>query len=211
MGYIRKILIKNIHRGMILLYKYGKRECYSMILIDSIQSDPLPSSFVKRRLKFASDAGNGEAKLYLNGNLSLNYYINFFNNYSTNNRYFFLRDSLLNYLNSPDTVSQYNTRGVYKSVNDSYRTRMISHILGLDSLVELTFERRTELDSQGRYYIRSYDDIFRETLRSLALPLTTSLQIDKYQFGGNYDNLWFLEHLTQPLELNSNVYIVSLT
>lgn len=182
-----------------------------MILIDSIQSDPLPSSFVKRRLKFASDTGNGEAKLYLNSNFSLNYYINFFNSYSTNNRYFFLRDSLLNYLNSPDTASRYNTQGIYQSVNDFYRTREISNILMMDPLVELTFESRFNLDSQDRYYIRSYDDIFRETLRSIALPLTTSLQIDKYQFDGIYDGLGLLEHLTEPLELNSNIYIISLT
>lgn len=181
-----------------------------MILINSIQSDPIPSSFVKRRLKFASDTGNGEAKLYLNSSFSLNYYISFFNNYNANNRYFFLRDSLLNYLNSPNIAAQYNTRGIYNSVSSSYRTSMISHISMFDPIVELTFEERFNLDSQGRYYIRSYDNIFRETLRFTALPLTTSLQIDKYQFNGSYDNLWFLEHLREPLELNSNIYIISL-
>lgn len=182
-----------------------------MIFIDSIQSDPIPSSFVKRELKFRTDDGHGEAKLYLKSNYSLSYCLRFFNNYQTGNRYFFSRDSLVNYLNSSYISGQYNTHGIYNSVSTAYRIRMISYLSSLNPMIELTFEKRSDLDSQNRYYIRSYDDIFRETFRFIALPLTTSLQIDKYRFNGTYNNLEELKFLSNQLELNSYVYILSLT
>lgn len=182
-----------------------------MIFIESILSDPIPSSFVKRELKFRSEEGHGEAKLYLRSNYTLNHCLNFFNNYSAGNRYFFSRDSLLDYLSSTYISNEFNnTRGRYTSVSSDYRSDMINYISALNPMIELTFEKRLTLDSQGRYYIRSLDDMFRQTFRFTALPLTTSLQIDKYQFDGNYDHLRPLQNPRNPIELNSHVYILRL-
>lgn len=178
-----------------------------MIFIDSVQSDPLPSSFVKRALKFYGDTGHGEAKLYLRSDYSLQYCVNFFNNYDQSNRYFFIRNSLINYLFNPNIINEYHSAFRYKGVSNQYRINMINSISSFPDIIELFFEERLALDNEGRYYIRSWDDIFRQAFRSSVLPLTAHLELLKFQFDGNYDNCQFLSHI--PLQLNSYVYIVN--
>lgn len=155
-----------------------------MKYVNSITSDFLPSSFVKENLKFADDTGHGEAKLYLNKENSSKYYNDFFENYNDSNQYYFSKQNLLDYLNSPIIINEYlNNRGQYKNIDNNYRLMQVSRISQslLKELIPLEFEKRVEVDSQARYYIRSFDNIFRELFRSIAIPKHTYLKIDKYE------------------------------
>lgn len=154
-----------------------------MKLISTIYSDYIPSSFVKKALKFTSDTGNGEAKLYLNDNYSAKQYISFFNNYDLSNLYFVNRDSILDYLNKPaikEAFIENPKTKIYKTINESWYNKMKSIISSYPNKhIPLSFESRLDCDDQCRYYIRSYDAIFREHLRSITLPKTTYISIER--------------------------------
>lgn len=161
----------------------SRKEPY-MIFIDSI-SNPIPSSFVKNSVKLCNDTGHGEAKFYFPKDRALNDYLNFFNHFSETNIYQFHRTNLLQYLNDPTIIHAYNSRsyGINgPTITETYRQHQLTLINILPNVIPFTLQNRSFLDSQNRYYIRSYDNIFHETLRDIAIPRLTNLQINKYLY-----------------------------
>lgn len=163
----------------------------NMDYISSIKSDPLPSSFVKKRLRFQGETGHGEAKLYLTKEYSPKYYVDFFENYNDSNLYLFTQDNLINYLNSDIVQSEYTTNSSsYKNINNNYRLNMIRSInTNYEPKIYFNFEKRLSIDSQDRYYIRSSDQVFKETFRSISIPKITYLEIEKYKYIDDNDNI----------------------
>lgn len=161
-----------------------------MRYIETITSDLLPTSFVRTPLKYASDTGNGEAKLYLRcrGIASEASYINFFNGYASTNSYRFVKRNLINYMNDRRIHHEYCcNNNIYKGINLNYWNQKLREINSLDEYAYFNLEYRW-VDSQERYYIRSTDYIFRDIFRSIAIPKMSYLSISKYleESTGNY-------------------------
>lgn len=145
-------------------------------MFKQVYSDLIPSSFVKKEIKRAGDTGHGEAKLYLTKDYTVNQYVEFFNSYSNNNFYFFIKDNLLQYMNNAKVKNYYMNRSPYHA---NYWKNYEACIRRMQPNLLFNLEKRWKLDSQGRFYIRSYDNSFRELFRSIALPDLTYLKIDR--------------------------------
>lgn len=154
-----------------------------MRLIETITSDLLPTSFVMGPIKYATETGNGEAKLYLRRNrgyTSEANYRSFFNDYNCNNVYRFVKRNLINYMNSDIVYNEYNNNcELYRSADVHYWREKLNEIHNLDDYTYFDLESRWD-DSQSRYYIRSSEYIFRDIFRSISLPKLTYLSISKY-------------------------------
>lgn len=152
-----------------------------------IYSDSIPSSFVKKEIKRPNETGHGEAKLYLAKDYSSNQYLEFFNFYDDSNIYFFNKDNLLHYMNHP------RIRQAYINLNlINYWNYHVSIINNFKPNISFELEKRTDTDDQRRYYIRSWDNIFREFFRSIALPDLTYVQISRIPRNDNITLYKFL-------------------
>ncbi len=152
---------------------------------DIIYSDIIPSSFVKKAIKRPYETGHGEAKLYLTKDYSSNNYLKFFNNYSPSNKYFFDKCDLLKYMNDPRIKQHFFCMNLKE-----YWNYHIESLKNFETIIEFTLEERIDTDQQSRYYIRSWDDIFREFFRSVALPDLTYIKIKKFSLP-NYTNMYY--------------------
>jgi len=151
----------------------------------------IPSSFVKKELKKASDTGNGEAKLYV-GHIEEETK-EFFDNFSNENNYFLNVENLKNYLFTVKLEYQYQLIRQYKDISLEYWKKK------MDELEELENERiyfdLEDYEDKSRHYIRSIGDEFTKYIREIALPLMTEVKIEKTEIEGTdgYDYEFILK------------------
>ncbi|WP_017212191.1 hypothetical protein [Clostridium beijerinckii] len=153
-----------------------------------IYSELIPSSFVKKAIKRPYETGHGEAKLYLTKDYSASQYVEFFNNYSDTNVYFFNKENLAEYMNNFKIVNEYKRKSKY---HERYWNSYVCSIKSLPENILFKLEKRFDIDEQRRYYIRSYDYIFREFFRSIALPDLTYIKITKF-FNQNLNITYYI-------------------
>lgn len=155
----------------------------------------IPSSFVFRNLKLQGDSGSGEAKLHLGSAKNQEDIDLFFNNYDESNIYFFDKENLKVYLQEVKIEYIYQKINRYSDISLEYWQEKYSEI---DSINEsdLIFNI-TKFTDKSRYYIRSSEEIFKNTLRKIALPLISNIRIEKYEEDDKYKYLFLLELNTE--------------
>lgn len=160
---------------------------------------PLPTSFVVRRLKMKHERGAGEAKLHV-GSVRIEEELDsFFEDFSSENDYFFKKDDLLEYLERIEIEYVAQKISNYKDIDLAYHREQYERIESLPT--ELYFNLDKHTDNGGRYYIRESVDehrgykVFQDILRSIALPRITDLVITKsdktftFQLQLNYEKI----------------------
>lgn len=178
-----------------LYSEYKKQKVgVNMEYIASITSEMFPSCFLCKELKSSCDSGHTVAKLYLSPEFALEYYISFFENYSKDNRYYFVKQYLLDYLNDPSVVASYKANNIkYKKLGSNYRQMMINEItLNYGSHIPVVLENGLCEEFPGSYYIYSHSNVFEKLIKAIAIPEVTYLQIDKYKKDGEVFYFCFL-------------------
>ena len=153
-----------------------------------------PSAYVYDELKTTYVLKSDEAKLYLSSEYDLEYYISFFENYSKKNKYYFVKQYLIDYQNEPVIIEKYKKNDLkYRELGEQYRQQMIADItLNYKSHIPVNLENGLSEESPGSYYIASSDELIKNLIRSIAIPEITFLQIDKYKHEDNFIYFCFL-------------------
>lgn len=137
----------------------------------------IPTSFVKNPMKFFSDRGSGEAKLYV-GQVTNKAYIDDFFAFDQDYKYMCSRSNLLDYLKFMKLEYLFHRYADYKGANrvqwDKYY-RIISSMQDEEFLMP----DFTAFVDSTRYYVRSDNKIFRDVLRSVTVPKLTNYVFEK--------------------------------
>ena len=138
----------------------------------------LATSFVYKDFKPVNDEGSGEAKIYV-GSTSEQEDFNAFFGFDGKQklRYKFKKDNLLEYLQQVKLEYVYQFFNKYKNVNIDTWNNNYKIINSLDD-DSLFIDLRSHLD-QRRYYIRSDNDLFKNTLRKMSIPKLTNIKFQK--------------------------------
>lgn len=157
-----------------------------MEYVASVTSEMFPSAYLYDDLNSSYIEECVEAKLYLSSEFNLEYYITFFENYSKENKYYFVKQYLIDYLNEPEIVERYKKNDLkYTELSEQYRQQMISDIdSNYKSHIPVNLENGLCEESPGSYFISSKDEVIKDLIRSIAIPEITFLQIDKYRHEG---------------------------
>lgn len=153
--------------------------------------EAIPSSFVYNKLKIKTDEGSGEAKLHIGSKVREDFFLEFFNDYDSNNRYYFDRINMIDFMKYLKLEYVYQRFNEYKDVDLDYYKEYMENINSLEN-IDFEFELTAFSDS-SRYYIRSNDNIFKNVFRRIALPLISNLCIEKHDIGGKFDYKFLLE------------------
>ena len=141
-------------------------------LIDEIDNIPIVDSFVKKN---KIGRGSGEARLYI-GSQSTRDFNDFFNNFR--DKGFFLKKDFEDYLNDAKFEYEQQEQKYQEDISASWQ----EYYLNLQNLPNrglFTLESAVGDQDISRYYVRSYDDIFREYFRSIMLPVISYVSILK--------------------------------
>ena len=141
-------------------------------LIDEIDNIPVVDSFVKKN---KIGRGSGEARLYVSSQRTRNF-DDFFNGFQ--NKGFFLKRDFKDYLNDAKFEYEQQEQKYQEDISgdwDGYH----SQLHNLSNREFFTLERAVGDQDTARYYVRSYDDIFREYFRSIMLPVISYVSILK--------------------------------
>ncbi len=162
-----------------------------MSKVDEFLQEAIPSSFVYNRLKIKTDGGSGEAKLHIGSKARENFFVEFFNDYDLNNRYYFDRSNMIEFMKYLKLEYIYQSLNEYKDIGLDYYKEYITKINSLDNM-EFEFEL-IPFSDRSRYYIRSNDNIFKDIFRRIALPLISNLRIEKHDISGSFEYKFLLE------------------
>lgn len=136
----------------------------------------LPSSFVAVNMKLLTDRGAGEAKLWV-GPMSNSDELDRFFSFDENYKYLFSKTNMLEYLNQVKVEYVYQKFNNYK--NASLATWTENYEL-IESMTEEQFEiHLKKFTDETRYYVRADEEIFRKTLRKVAIPKLTNIVFEK--------------------------------
>ena len=147
----------------------------------SIGPFKITNDFVAEPLKLANTNHKSLDCLNLNNNEDINI-DEFFNYYSSENRYLFKKESLLDYIKFAKFEYLTNTYNQYLSTDIDYYKQVLDKINDLDELIYFILDKN---ENKSGYYIKSEDYIFNFVLREVALPEITNLFILKD--GNNYE------------------------
>ncbi|MBS4761155.1 AAA family ATPase [Carnobacteriaceae bacterium zg-ZUI252] len=139
----------------------------------------VPSSFVKRQLKLKQDRGAGEAKLFIGMMTSESDYDNFFNNFSSTNKYYFEKSNLIDYLKLMKMEYLAQKCNEYKDIDENYFDTIFENIDNCPDSISFTLE---VFKDNLRYYIRPNTQTkndFEKCTREIALPKITKIYITK--------------------------------
>lgn len=149
-------------------------------LIDEIDNIPIVDSFVKKN---KIGRGSGEARLYI-GSQSTRNFDEFFNGFQ--DKGFFLKKDFEDYLNDAKFEYEQQEQKYQEDISASWQ-KYYSNLQNLSDRELFTIERAVGKQDKSRYYIRSYDDIFRKYFRSIMLPVISYVSILKLKnVNGNF-------------------------
>ncbi|MDP3955801.1 MAG: HNH endonuclease [bacterium] len=149
-------------------------------LIDEIDNIPIVDSFVKKN---KIGRGSGEARLYI-GSQSTRDFSDFFNNFRDEG--FFLKKDFEDYLNDAKFEYEQQEQKYQEDISASWQ-EYYSNLQNLSNRELFTLESAVGDQDTSRYYVRSYDDIFREYFRSIMLPVISYVSILKLKdTNGNF-------------------------
>lgn len=152
-------------------------------LIDEIDNIPIVDSFVKSN---KVGRGSGEARLYV-GSQNTRDFDDFFDNFE--DRGLFLKKDFENYLNDAKFEYEEQEQKYKKNISESWAI-YYQKLNNLSSREFFVLEKAVGSEDNARYYIRSYDDIFRNYFRNILLPIISSVSILKIKDRNG--NLFFL-------------------
>tara|TARA_Y100000591_G_scaffold313936_1_gene319958 strand:- start:16 stop:1026 length:1011 start_codon:yes stop_codon:yes gene_type:complete len=179
-------------------------------------------SFV-RYTKLKGTKGKGEAWLYLGRDLDLLFFKLFFSNFRKDNKYFFLKKNLIDYIENAS--HEYEFQNNFHLNNESvkgYRNNIFEKYNYFKKTIYSLEERIFFLDLEyrvdgGRFYIRpkKLDKNHPWNLiRDIALPQISEFQIQKIRMPENYNfsfelkfsekNFHFLDHNSEHF-INYNI------
>jgi len=149
-------------------------------LIDEIDNIPIVDSFVKKN---KIGHGSGEARLYI-GPQGRRNFDQFFNNFL--DKGLFLKKDLEDYLIDAKFEYEQQEQKYQEDISGDWQGYYIQ--LKLLSVREFfTIEKALGNKDSARYYIRSFDDIFRDFFRSIMLPIISYISILKLKdTDGNF-------------------------
>lgn len=149
----------------------------------------LPSSFVYNDMKLRSEAGAGEAKLFIGPKRKSKEYDDFFE-FENDYKYLFDKENLIEYLNCVKIEYHFQKFNKYKNVNLNIWQDNYNKIMQLNDDLAISLEK---FEDDTRYYVRAQENIFKKILRQIALPKLTNIKFEK-----NIE----LKHITIKLGLN---------
>jgi len=149
-------------------------------LVDEIDNIPIVDSFVKKN---KIGRGSGEARLYV-GSQSTRDFDNFFNSF--HDKGFFLKKDFDDYLNDAKFEYEQQEQKYQNDISASWQG-YYSDLQNFSNREFFMIESAVGDQDTSRYYIRSYDEIFREYFRSIMLPIISYVSILKLKnMGGGY-------------------------
>ncbi len=155
-------------------------------LIDELDNIPIVDSFVKEN---KIGHGSGEARLYIGPQERTNYQV-FFNNFQ--DKGFFLKKDFEIYLNDAKFEYEQQEQGYQKDISESWQ-KYYMELRNKNNREYFKIESAVGEKDISRYYIRSYDEIFRGYFRSIMLPIISYVSILKLKDDfGKYSFLFRL-------------------
>lgn len=152
-------------------------------LIDEIDNIPVVDSFVKKN---KIGRGSGEARLYV-GSQKTRDFDSFFNNFQSKG--FFLKEDFEYYLNDAKFEYEQQEQNYQSDISSNWQ-EYYSSLKNISNREFFTFKRAVGEQDVARYYVRSYDKIFRDYFRSIMLPIISYVSILKLR--NNKGNIIFL-------------------
>ena len=150
-------------------------------IIDEIDNIPIVDSFVKRN---KVGRGSGEARLYV-GSQSTRDFDSFFNSFR--DKGFFLKKDFKDYLNDAKFEYEQQEQKYQKDISESWQ-EYYSNLQNLSNRELFKLEIAVGDQDASRYYVRSYNDVFRKYFRSIMLPVISYVSILKLK---NADGSFF--------------------
>ncbi|PIP75319.1 HNH endonuclease [Candidatus Kuenenbacteria bacterium CG22_combo_CG10-13_8_21_14_all_39_9] len=141
-------------------------------LIDGIDNIPVVDSFVKKN---KIGRGSGEARLYVGSQKTRNF-DDFFNGFQ--DKGFFLKKDFEDYLNDAKFEYEQQEQKYHEDISGDWQG-YYSQLQNLSNREFFTLERAVGDQDTARYYVRSYDNIFRKYFRSIMLPVISYVSILK--------------------------------
>lgn len=146
----------------------------------------IPSSFVKRKLKLKGERGSGESKLFVGSQKKEEEFDDFFNSFSNQNKYYFSKTNLLDYLKHMKIEYIAQKCNQYQEAGEDLYSSNLELVANMAEQEEFELEKFTD---GTRYYIRAIGDskkVFDDFFREIALPKITNLEIKKNQNDFNF-------------------------
>ena len=141
-----------------------------------IKVDKISTSFVKSDLKFCTDKGSGESKLFVGSTKNKKMYEDFFQ-FKTKYKYYVNKQSLINYLYMVKFEYELQCFNQYRNVSRDKWNKMYEKISKYEKNdIEINLR---EFADDKRYYVRSDDEIFKEDIRNLILPKMSMIKFIK--------------------------------
>lgn len=141
-----------------------------------IKVDKISTSFVKSDLKFCTDKGSGESKLFVGSAKNKQLYEDFFQ-FKTKYKYYVNKQSLINYLYMVKFEYELQCFNQYRNVSKDKWNKMYEKISKYEKNdIEINLR---EFADDRRYYVRSDDEIFKEDIRNLILPKMSMIKFIK--------------------------------
>ena len=169
-------------------------------------------SFV-RYTKLKGTKGKGEAWLYLGPDQNSLKYKTFFSNFREDNKYYFLKKNLLDYIENAEHEYKFQNNFHYKNKNKKgYRNNIIENYSYFKKIInslneKIIFKNLVNRIDGGRFYIRP-KNLDRKhpwnLIRDFVLPQISEFKIEKIRMPLNYNfnfeiyfsqnNLDFFDH-----------------
>ena len=174
----------------------------------------IPTSFVKRQLKYKNETGSGEAKLFIGNTQRISEFNELFNDFTEEKMCVIFKKNLLDYLRRIEIEYIGHKYGDYKEVDLNYYKDKVKKISELEQ--KEYFFRIDKYEDKNRVYIRTSNDdkwVF-DLIREIALPKITDLVISnkngviEFILDLNYE---FLDKQAEKEEsiavINKDIYV----
>ncbi len=142
-------------------------------VLDEINNIGVVDSFVKVN---KIGRGSGEARLYVGSQKNGIDYTTFFDGFT--HKCFFVKKDFEDYLNDAKFEYEEQEQGYKKDISENW-PKYVEELKDINDIEYFDLENATGDKDASRFYIRSYDNIFRDFFRKIALPTITYISILK--------------------------------
>ncbi|MDM0487797.1 AAA family ATPase [Clostridium perfringens] len=143
-----------------------------------------PNNRCKDEVSSKGITGNYEARMHIytaeNKENEKENIENFFNFFDKNNKYFFAKENIIDYLNYFKFEFEYQVIQFYNNVSLEYWNSLMEKAESLDDYIEFNIDNH-KYDNQRRYYIGSKDKIFSQFKGYILLPVISCIKIKKIE------------------------------